>query len=138
VTLPAPGGVLPRGHNFPTGPRPGVAHHRRLTARAKAQVRVGILVEAECGEDKHPRGRRRSHDAPDGPAGLEQVLASDYDVVVLDRDLPGMHGDDVCARLVASRCRGRVLMLTAAAQAGLRSRRPRPPGGAAWLPSRRR
>jgi DNA-binding response OmpR family regulator len=55
--------------------------------------------------------------ALDGPAGLERALACDYDVVVLDRDLPGMHGDDVCARLVTSRCRSRVLMLTAAAEA---------------------
>ena len=30
--------------------------------------------------------------ALDGPAGLERALASDYDVIVLDRDLPGMHG----------------------------------------------
>jgi DNA-binding response OmpR family regulator len=34
---------------------------------------------------------------------------------VLDRDLPGMHGDEVCGRLVAAGCRSRVLMLTAAA-----------------------
>ena len=67
--------------------------------------------------------------ALDGPAGLERALASDYDVIVLDRDLPGMHGDDVCARLVASRCRSRVLMLTAAARGG-------GPGGRAW-PGRR-
>jgi DNA-binding response OmpR family regulator len=53
--------------------------------------------------------------ALDGPAGLERALTADYDVVVLDRDLPGMHGDEVCARLVAAGCRGRVLMLTAAA-----------------------
>jgi DNA-binding response OmpR family regulator len=34
---------------------------------------------------------------------------------VLDRDLPGMHGDQVCSQLVAAGCRSRVLMLTAAA-----------------------
>jgi DNA-binding response OmpR family regulator len=54
--------------------------------------------------------------ALDGPAGLEQALGSDYDVIVLDRDLPGLHGDEVCGRLVAAGCRGRVLMLTAAAE----------------------
>jgi DNA-binding response OmpR family regulator len=54
--------------------------------------------------------------ALDGPAGLDRALACDYDVVVLDRDLPGMDGDEVCGRLVAARCRGRVLMLTAAAE----------------------
>ncbi|HYQ62357.1 response regulator transcription factor [Actinophytocola sp.] len=51
----------------------------------------------------------------DGVTGLELAQVSDYDVIVLDRDLPGRHGDDVCARLVAGGCRGRVLMLTAAA-----------------------
>ena len=40
---------------------------------------------------------------------------NEYDVIVLDRDLPGLHGDEVCARLVAGAQRTRVLMLTAAA-----------------------
>jgi DNA-binding response OmpR family regulator len=53
--------------------------------------------------------------ALDGPGGLERALVSDYDVIVLDRDLPGLHGDDVCERLVAAGCRSRILMLTAAA-----------------------
>ena len=52
----------------------------------------------------------------DGLGGLERALLSDYDVIVLDRDLPGMHGDEVCRRLVAAGCRSRVLMLTAAAE----------------------
>ena len=51
----------------------------------------------------------------DGPSGLERALINDYDVVVLDRDLPGLHGDEVCRRLIAEECRSRVLMLTAAA-----------------------
>jgi len=51
----------------------------------------------------------------DGQDGLERALVTGYDVVVLDRDLPGLHGDDVCAGLVAAQCRSRVLMLTAAA-----------------------
>jgi DNA-binding response OmpR family regulator len=53
--------------------------------------------------------------ACDGAAGLARALTDDYDVVVLDRDLPALHGDDVCARLVGDGCRSRVLMLTAAA-----------------------
>ncbi|MEU0835703.1 response regulator transcription factor [Streptomyces sp. NPDC056231] len=53
----------------------------------------------------------------DGPGGLERALQSDYDVIVLDRDLPGMHGDEVCAELIAAGCRSRVLMLTAASTA---------------------
>jgi DNA-binding response OmpR family regulator len=52
--------------------------------------------------------------ALDGPAGLERALLTDYDVVVLDRDLPGLHGDDVCRSLVAEGSASRVLMLTAA------------------------
>jgi DNA-binding response OmpR family regulator len=53
--------------------------------------------------------------ALDGPAGLERALVYDYDVIVLDRDLPGMHGDQVCAELITAGRRSRVLMLTAAA-----------------------
>ena len=53
--------------------------------------------------------------ALDGPAGLARATVNDYDVIVLDRDLPVMHGDELCARLVDSECRSRVLMLTAAA-----------------------
>jgi CheY-like chemotaxis protein len=44
-----------------------------------------------------------------------RAIANDYNVVVLDRDLPGMHGDDICAELVTVGRRSRVLMLTAAA-----------------------
>jgi DNA-binding response OmpR family regulator len=51
----------------------------------------------------------------DGPAGLSRAFLNDYDVIVLDRDLPGIHGDQICAELVESECRSRVLMLTAAA-----------------------
>ena len=51
----------------------------------------------------------------DGPSGFERALENDYDVIVLDRDLPGMHGDEICAELVTAGCRSRVLMLTAAA-----------------------
>jgi DNA-binding response OmpR family regulator len=45
---------------------------------------------------------------------VRRAVLDNYDVVVLDRDLPGMHGDQVCLRLVAEGCRARVLMLTAA------------------------
>jgi DNA-binding response OmpR family regulator len=50
----------------------------------------------------------------DGTTGLERAMVSDYDVIVLDRDLPGAHGDEVCRALVLSDRRARVLMLTAA------------------------
>jgi len=51
----------------------------------------------------------------DGQTGLEQALVTGYDVIVLDRDLPGLHGDRVCAGLISARSRSRVIMLTAAA-----------------------
>ena len=50
----------------------------------------------------------------DGSDALGHLAATRYDVVVLDRDLPGVHGDDVCRRIVAERSDSRVLMLTAA------------------------
>jgi DNA-binding response OmpR family regulator len=50
----------------------------------------------------------------DGDDALAHAAATTYDVVVLDRDLPGVHGDDVCRKLVADGCESRILMLTAA------------------------
>jgi DNA-binding response OmpR family regulator len=52
--------------------------------------------------------------AYDGTAALDRAVAVDYDVVVLDRDLPGVPGDEVCRRLMREPRRTRVLMLTAA------------------------
>jgi DNA-binding response OmpR family regulator len=52
--------------------------------------------------------------ALDGNGALDKLAASDYDVVVLDRDLPGVGGDEVCRRLAAGRSASRILMLTAA------------------------
>jgi DNA-binding response OmpR family regulator len=49
----------------------------------------------------------------DGLEALAHVSLNRYDVVVLDRDLPGLHGDDVCRRIVALGSECRVLMLTA-------------------------
>ncbi|GLZ15392.1 transcriptional regulatory protein CutR [Actinomadura sp. NBRC 104425] len=51
--------------------------------------------------------------AHDGTAALERTSVVEYDVVVLDRDLPVVHGDDVCRSLVSRTRRTRVLMLTA-------------------------
>jgi DNA-binding response OmpR family regulator/signal transduction histidine kinase len=56
----------------------------------------------------------------DGDAALERVTVHRYDVVVLDRDLPKVHGDEVCRAIVAAGAETRVLMLTAAA--GIRDR----------------
>ena len=51
--------------------------------------------------------------ALDGDSGLEHAQVNDYDVIALDRDLPGVPGDEVCAKL-AGTVRARILMLTAA------------------------
>ncbi|HET6186774.1 MAG TPA: response regulator transcription factor [Trebonia sp.] len=56
--------------------------------------------------------------AYDGPTGLEKAQLNSYDVVVLDRDLPKVHGDAVCATLAGSGSAARILMLTAAAAVG--------------------
>jgi DNA-binding response OmpR family regulator len=50
----------------------------------------------------------------DGDAALDQLAVTRYDVVVLDRDLPGVPGDEVCRRIVGEHSATRVLMLTAA------------------------
>jgi DNA-binding response OmpR family regulator len=51
----------------------------------------------------------------DGEDALAKTAVSRYDVIVLDRDLPGRHGDDVCQALVAEGTGNRLLMLTASA-----------------------
>jgi DNA-binding response OmpR family regulator len=50
----------------------------------------------------------------DGDEALAALAVTRYDVVVLDRDLPGAHGDEVCRQIVAGGSGSRVLMLTAA------------------------
>ena len=54
----------------------------------------------------------------DGASGLEKALLNRYDVVVLDRDLPKVHGDAICAALAGSYSEARVLMLTASGTVG--------------------
>jgi DNA-binding response OmpR family regulator len=56
----------------------------------------------------------------DGNDALSHLALTRYDVVVLDRDLPGVHGDEICRRLTGGRSPSRILMLTAAG--GLRER----------------
>jgi DNA-binding response OmpR family regulator len=56
----------------------------------------------------------------DGAAALQSTISTDYDVVVLDRDLPVLHGDRVCGRLVREGSPSRILMLTAAADVDAR------------------
>jgi DNA-binding response OmpR family regulator len=53
--------------------------------------------------------------AYDGPSALERLWTNQYDVLVLDRDLPGVPGDEVCRTVIDSGAPTRILMLTAAA-----------------------
>jgi DNA-binding response OmpR family regulator len=83
-------------------------------------VSVRVLViedQVELADDIGEGLRDRGFGADvayDGAAGMEKALLYDYDVVVLDRDLPNVHGDAVCAALVNAQHNARILMLTAA------------------------
>ncbi|HEU5265239.1 MAG TPA: response regulator transcription factor [Jatrophihabitans sp.] len=79
-----------------------------------------LVVEDHCAlADRIGEGLRDAGMAVDvvydGTAALESACCTEYDVVVLDRDLPGVHGDRVCRTLVRDGSSSRVLMLTAAA-----------------------
>jgi DNA-binding response OmpR family regulator len=80
-------------------------------------MRVLVVEDERDLADAIARGLRRHgmavDQAYDGTAGHEMALVTRYDVVVLDRDLPGVSGDTICADLVASGALTRVLMLTA-------------------------
>jgi DNA-binding response OmpR family regulator len=80
-------------------------------------VRVLVVEDEAALADAIARGLRREGMAVDvaldGDAGHEKVAVTRYDVVVLDRDLPGMSGDDLCAEIAASDVPTRILMLTA-------------------------
>src|SRR5579875_607572 len=54
--------------------------------------------------------------ANDGAQGLYHAQVYEYDVLVLDRDLPELHGDEVTARMIKAGARPRILMLTASAE----------------------
>ena len=81
-------------------------------------MRVLIAEDEPRVGDAVARGLRREGMAVDlardGASALRKALTAPYDVVVLDRDLPEMHGDDVCRTLAAERPGPTVLMLTAA------------------------
>jgi DNA-binding response OmpR family regulator len=80
-------------------------------------MRVLVVEDERNLAEAIARGLRRHGMAVDvafdGNAGHEMAFVTRYDVVVLDRDLPGMHGDQLCAELVSSGALTRVLMLTA-------------------------
>jgi DNA-binding response OmpR family regulator len=80
-------------------------------------VRILIVEDEEPLADAIARGLRREGMAVDvaldGDEGHEKATVTRYDVVVLDRDLPGMPGDELCREIVASGALTRVIMLTA-------------------------
>ena len=82
-------------------------------------MRVLVIEDDRELADAVATGLRRARMAVDvaydGRAGLERALVCGYDVIVLDRDLPAVHGDSVCRMLVERGSRARVLMLTASA-----------------------
>jgi DNA-binding response OmpR family regulator len=81
-------------------------------------MRVLVVEDERLLADAVAEGLRRQalavDVAYDGEAALQRVAVNDYDVVVLDRDLPVVSGDEVCRRLVEARADARILMLTAA------------------------
>jgi DNA-binding response OmpR family regulator len=90
----------------------------RPGSREELTVRILVVEDDAVLAEAVGVGLRRSEMtvdiALDGQVGLDRALHTDYDVIVLDRDLPLVHGDEVCRRLVDAGRRGRVLMLTAA------------------------
>jgi DNA-binding response OmpR family regulator len=80
-------------------------------------VRILIVEDEQPLADAVARGLRREGMAVDvaydGDSGHEKAAITRYDVVVLDRDLPGMSGDQLCAEITSSGAVTRVLMLTA-------------------------
>lgn len=80
-------------------------------------MRVLVAEDERRVADAVARGLRREglavDVAPDGAQALFKARVVDYDVIVLDRDLPELHGDDVCRALAAEQPTTKVLMLTA-------------------------
>ena len=92
-----------------------------LLPRVEEDLAMRVLVvedHVELAEDIADGLRDRgiaADTAYDGAAALHKGLVNRYDVVVLDRDVPRVHGDAVCVALGGSASEARILMLTAAA-----------------------
>jgi DNA-binding response OmpR family regulator len=92
-----------------TSPRVTMGHMRILVVEDEPLVADAVATWL--------RGDAHAVDVVhDGAAALERLGVNDYDVVVLDRDLPVVHGDEVCRAVLAGGGQARVLMLTAAAE----------------------
>lgn len=87
-------------------------------------MRVLVVDDERVLADTVARGLRNEgmavDTAFDGHDALAKALVNAYDVIVLDRDLPGVHGDEVCAAVVAAPTAARVLMLTASGDVAAR------------------
>ena len=85
-----------------------------------AAVRVLVVEDEALLADAIAEGLRREAMAVDvvydGTAALERLDVNEYDVLVLDRDLPRVHGDEVCRAVVAGPRDTRILMLTASGE----------------------
>jgi DNA-binding response OmpR family regulator len=81
-------------------------------------MRILLVEDEERLADTIARGLRHEGMAVDvvldGKSAVNKAAVNNYDVVVLDRNLPVMHGDDVCRELVSRQSLSRILMLTAA------------------------
>lgn len=81
-------------------------------------MRVLVVEDERQLADAVVKGLRRHSIAVDvaydGHLALEKLTANEYDVVVLDRDLPEVSGDEVCANIIDASSPTRILMLTAA------------------------
>lgn len=115
------GQAMGRGTGTGTGTGSGGNGHGtgHGTGAGDDTMRVLVAEDEEVLAELVATGLRRAGFAVDtvysGDAALAYLGLHDYDVVVLDRDLPRVHGDDVARKLVAESSRTRILMLTASA-----------------------
>jgi DNA-binding response OmpR family regulator len=83
----------------------------------RTEMRVLVVEDEEVLAHAIARGLRREAMAVDvsrdGQSALDRIAVNRYDVVVLDRDIPAVHGDEVCRQLAADQAAPRILMLTA-------------------------
>jgi DNA-binding response OmpR family regulator len=88
------------------------------TVTGRRNVRVLVVEDEPLLADAVAEGLRRESLAVDvaydGQAALDRLAINPYDVLVLDRDLPRVHGDTVCREVVGRGLDTRILMLTAA------------------------
>jgi DNA-binding response OmpR family regulator len=106
------GGIVDRWHTA------RLAESRAVEGDQEKIMRVLVVEDFEILARTIGTGLRREGMAVDvvldGNDALDHLAVTRYDVVVLDRDLPGTHGDEVCRRIAAGGAESRVLMLTAA------------------------